>query len=103
MSGLVFDQWIDHGGSGCPVPVGVWGDMVGEIPVGSVFKAGESMVEGWLSEAGRAWDWQYFGQESKNGATGRVLRYRIHKPKGMEAITAILADLPADKPVEVVA
>ena len=98
MKQLIFDKWIDHDGAGCPVPAGYVVDVEGHGVTGI---SGHKTFRCECDEA--AWDWKYFGDEFSNGTIcAKITRYKIHKPKAVEAINKLLADLPADTKFEVV-
>ncbi len=90
--------WIDHDGAGCPVAIGTLGEMTGESHALSVYGSNVTTVYGDLSTAGQAWDWSQFGRPSLagNGAVGKVLRYRVQRPRGLQILDAIIADLPVE-------
>ena len=82
--------WIEHDGKGC--------NCLGEY----VQTRWEDLYDGLCAWAGivtplweTAFDWANYGTEAADGQTwGRVIRYRIRRPRGMEVLDAVLADMP---------
>ena len=83
--------WIEHDGRGCPVLSGTWVRIQGDYPPDpEYFFEGEGFCsDGW------AWNWSNIGKTTLSGnKCGRVIRYRIRKPRGMAILESLLQDLP---------
>ncbi len=84
--------WINHDGSGCPVPVGTY---IHAIEINCNHKTDEK--EGWLSPKGymsKCWV-----MKDPYGPMTQILRYRIRKPKGLTILQRI-ASQPQDERIE---
>jgi hypothetical protein len=79
--------WIEHDGKGCPC-VGQWAQVVGQYPAQKVVQ-----VEGIVRRT-VAWDWSNWGKRTAYGIEGKVLRYRIRKPRALIELRDMIADLP---------
>ena len=96
--------WVDHDGLGCPC-VGQWVQWQLEDPLPGIGKwvgpeqpihesGGIATFEG---VAGRqmAWDWSNFCKRGDHGGiVGRIIRYRIRRPRAMEQLRRLAADPP---------
>ena len=83
--------WIEHDGRGCPLPVGTYIKDEWEGPPGR-FNSSEGPISYRELEA---FDWSNFGKKSLHGMRcGRVIRYRIRKPRGLVILEKLLTDLP---------
>lgn len=82
--------WIEHDGKGCPC-LGMWVHCVFMMRSGDTSEL--QGIAGALG--GRSWDWK------NKGFAARIIRYRIRRPRGMEVLDQILADLPKVKEGEV--
>lgn len=82
--------WIEHDGGGCPVPVGTWVEVVG------VGVNGRLVQDQDWAEVYETWDWTRFGVVDDDGATwGKIINYRVRKPRGLTILESVLSDLPA--------
>lgn len=79
--------WIEHDQSGIPVPIGTIVHRVFDEPV----KAGDAVGNVEYIDAVRE---DERGSWSGNPYAVQVIRYRIRKPRGMEVLEALLANLP---------
>lgn len=78
--GNLWGPWIDHDGKGCP--------CVGKVcRVVQEGVSGETYDVTGVAEGSPAWDWSNYGTlgtyKGKNGRWGRVIRYRIRKPRAL--------------------
>lgn len=93
--------WIEHDGSG--QPNGLVGSYVSVVGIygysGAKAKAFEEVGHEKLvqSHSSPAWDWSNFGLLINGGREGKILRYRVRKPRGMAVLDAVMADL--DTPI----
>lgn len=87
--------WIEHDGSGCPLPAGTLGEA--KLRCGRVasFRAccGSTLGGPYVkaTASGSAWIWGssvYTEQE--------VVRYRIRRPRGMAVLDKAMTDLPQE-------
>lgn len=85
-----FGPWIDHDGTGRPVPKGTVVEIEAENITGLV-KRHEAVANG---DAGTAWDWGSVSLDQP----WRVIRYRIKKPRGLVILEGLLSDLPEAVP-----
>ena len=95
---LVFNRWINHDGTGCPVPDGYVVDIKGTWGGARTHSPTTYMVQE-TTNPYLGWDWSNYGKVSMVNANlivGKITRYRIHKPKGAEMLEAILTNLPAE-------
>jgi len=82
MSDEEWGPWIEHDGAGCPC-VGMWVRAQG-IP-----KPGENIVDyEFLAQDFAEWYWSLFGtigrgQNGQRRICGKVIRYRIRKPRAL--------------------
>lgn len=76
--------WIEHDGKGCPCV----GQYVHVVVVNSYgFEKETFVIAG--SQGGKSWDWRNAPKYT------RIIRYRIHKPRGLTILENLIADLPA--------
>jgi hypothetical protein len=87
---MSWGPWIEHDGTAnCPSNVYLGAKlMVRGVFAGKPFSKELAVCSRCL--LGSSWG----GFDQSYGATA-ILSYRIHKPRGMEVLEAILADLPA--------
>lgn len=87
--------WIEHDGKGCPC-VGLWvhaqqdclPDYEG-IAGRTVMHRGTCEILHGAKLAGRSrWDWS-------SGASAKVIRYRIRRPKALQQLIEMVENLPA--------
>lgn len=101
---LVYNQWIDHDGTECPVPLRYFVDAEGTSPSGEYLSVSGPIEEFDLGPL-TSWNWECFGKLKNIGnevhILGRIEKYRIHKPNGARACEDILTNLPAPSPAEV--
>ena len=87
MSKEQWGPWIDHDGKGCP--------CVGEY-VNVIFDEGSPKeIEGSVKGLPAPWNW-HLPRLPK--AWGKVIRYRIRKPKGLTMLECILAEVETKQP-----
>lgn len=79
----VYNKWIEHDGLGCPV-VGFLVDTVHD-PINQ-----PTVTETHIARGGESWYWENYKEYTK------IIRYRVHKPKGAEMLEAMLVDLPVE-------
>ena len=83
--------WIKHDGKGCPCVGGYVQVELDSVPTGFNVHAiiiAPKLIEMIPQKTWRlgSWFWRY--------GCSWVIRYRIRRPRGMEVLDAILADLP---------
>lgn len=87
-----FGPWIDHDGTGCPVPFGTIVRILYEDAAGArdvyLHKASDHPAwhHGNFQKAVR-----YRGDI---GLCGRILRYQVRKPRGLKILHELLEHLP---------
>lgn len=85
--------WIEHDGRGFPLEIdGFYVIVVGVYTCdgAEVFK--EGFVKADDVGSATSWDWSNFGRLILGRKWGKVIRYRIRKPRGMAVLDAIMAD-----------
>lgn len=83
--------WVMHDGRGCPVRAGTIVEVVFEDRFGY-----QSRTIGCTDgDAYSSWDWSFYPELKK------IIRYREKKPKGLEMLREIAADLDAPAPKKV--
>lgn len=94
-----WSPWIEHDGGECPASVRCYYvQALGETPRGR-----HKVVESWVIRGdGMSWDWTNFGavNPDTNKRVGRILRYRIRRPRGMAVLDAIARGETAGWPSE---
>jgi len=86
--------WIEHDGKGCPC-VGAW------VLAQGLAKPGGDLIEHeFLAKDFAEWYWAFFGaigfgDAGKPRICGKIIRYRIRKPRGLTILENLIADLPA--------
>lgn len=80
--------WIEHDGNGCP--------CVGEyVQAEGVYPGGSRRVQEGIARDTWSWHDANFGTtHPKGGVTGRVVRYRIRKPRGLTILQEMIESLP---------
>ncbi len=76
--------WIEHDGKGCPV-VGQYVQDVCRFRDGHIWET-EGVVS---SQDAEGWDWSLPSECGFFGELGRVIRYRIRKPRGLTILEDI--------------
>ena len=86
--------WVEHDGRGCPPSL--VGHLVGVqfLTPGGGSREHVGRVSQVDVDRGGAWDWSLFGMPAgpPGFVWGKVIRYRIRKPRGMVVLEQILAD-----------
>lgn len=82
--------WIRHDGLGCPVKTGVVVEVVYEDAFGYRANSITTVTGGGYS----SWNWEHFPELK------RILRYRERRPKGLQLLDDILAELDEDAPAD---
>lgn len=94
MSEEEWGPWIEHDGSGCPVPMGYYVQCETKRPITGLppnyRKVSERIFEGRigkhkLGENDNSWNWR---------KGNWIIRYRIRKPRGLTILESLLTDLP---------
>ena len=80
-----------------PRSAGVWVEVEAELRSGPIRR-----FEGPYSPYEAEWDWRNFGKLGRKvdggfAICGRILRFRTRKPRGMEVLERIVADVPAPR------
>lgn len=89
MSDDLWGPWIEHDGNGCPC-VGQWVIAHGVYPSGSTRQQEGIVRDTW------SWNDENFGTpHPRGGVTGRIVRYRIRKPRGLTILKKLIENLPA--------
>lgn len=95
--------WVAHDGRGCPLQAGLVIHVVEEHGRGGLLPCG-TLLEGEIrvDDAVRqhpAWCWDNFGRArtygGARGICGRVLRYRIRRPRALQQLIDRAAAPPA--------
>ena len=71
--------WVEHDGTGCPVPIGTWVQVAGKhggVDEGRVTQAS-------FDESRSQWFKRYVGEWDY------IIRYRIRKPRALEQLREI--------------
>ena len=84
--------WIEHDGKGCPCVGMVVEAYKRWVGLQGPFVAGQEAIKflGSADVPGSAWVYVHVVGVTDDW----ILRYRIRRPRGMEVLDAILADLP---------
>lgn len=77
-----FGPWVEHDGSGRPVPAGTVLQAKCECVTGRVV-----CIIG-TANRGAIWDWSCYGVKT----AWRVLAYRIRKPRGLSVLEEAISD-----------
>jgi len=112
MSDEEWGPWIEHDGSGCPVPVGtiVKLELEGFVKNGRWnFQEGTKVLHTSIDKAiviraaanNHSWNWDNYGKlTTRNTRVSKVLRYQVKKPKGLVILEKLLQELPTPTPTK---
>lgn len=92
--------WVEHDGSGFPTGlVGVTILVLGEMHTGRMKEEIGCVLDPHHPYLG-AWDHRNFGRRvpGKNEAYGRILRYRVRKPRALLELIDMVESLPPPQP-----
>ena len=84
--------WIEHDGSGCPLRVGSYTEEIGISPTGLPTEGSGFLNRDELP----SWDWTNYGKIINGIAYGKVIRYRIRKPKALQQLREIAENVKED-------
>ena len=84
--------WIDHDGNGYTLSFGFIVEAESADGYRQVGRPKEGPTKSW--GARNWWNWKTLLPDEFQ--TGRVIRYRIRKPRGMAILEDLLQDLPQD-------
>ncbi len=91
--------WIEHDGKGCPVE-GKWvhvtlrnGHELQTVAGRSVVDANGNFRRGFSLYQFNSWVWSDGGPEGN-----KVVRYRVRKPRALQQLRDMIADLPVKEP-----
>lgn len=98
--------WVEHDGCGMPIPAGLMTQWVLEkfieqVPIAPkagylIEDDGKLVTVTGRSYRGPAWDWENFGKinPATGNVIGRVLRYRIRRPRALLDLIETIETLP---------
>ena len=86
---------VEHDGKGCPCK-GAWAQVLG------IYPWSETRTQEGIVRCSASWDDRNFGtpHPSGIGITGRVIRYRIRRPRALLKLIKMAENLPDRMPVK---